>query len=149
MAFIVEMSRGDPYTLGFASYSCGETTWKGLLSIARSFGWNPTGTVRDDQMARITKDYDRHFVSNYEPEEWAYCKRISDADAHNLASALQRAASAIRDGAVVVLERAGPALLKDDLTPAELRRVNELPTALLDEFAQFAAGGAFAFAWDD
>ena len=149
MAFIVEMSRGKPYTPSFASYSCGDTAWKGLLSIARSFGWNPAGTERDERSARLTKDYERHFVPNYEPEEWAHCKRIADGDALNLGSALHRAAAAIRGGSVVVLERAGPTLLKDDLTPTELRRINELPTALLDEFAQFVSGGSFVFAWDD
>ena len=143
------MSRGEPYSPGFASYSCGDTTWKGLLSIARSFGWNPAGTVRDEHAARFTKDYEQHFVPNYEPEEWAHCKRIADADAQNLAAALNRAAVAIREESVVVLQRTGPALLEDDLTPAELRRVNELPTALLVEFAQFVSDGGFAFAWDD
>lgn len=143
------MSRGEPYSPGFAAYSCGDTTWKGLLSIARSFGWNPAGTMRDERAARFTKDYEQHFVPNYEPEEWAHCKRIATTDAQNLAAALNRAAAAIRAGSVVVLERAGPALLKDDLTPTELRRVNELPTSLLVEFARFASGGDFAFAWDD
>ena len=88
-------------------------------------------------------------MPNCEPEEWAYCRRIADANARSLAAALTRAAAAIRDGHVVLLERSGPALFKDDLSAIELRRINELPSALLDEFAQFASGGGFAFAWND
>jgi hypothetical protein len=149
MAFIVEMSRGEPHTPTFASFSCGKNAWKDLLSIARTFGWFPMGTVHDPYAARFTKDYEKDFVPDYSPEEWAYCKRIDDADALKLSAALKRAAKSIREGNVVVLERSGPTLIKGDITDNELRRVNQLPTELLESFAQFAGGGGFVFAWDD
>jgi hypothetical protein len=47
MAFVVEMTRGMPDDPDFAMYSCGSSTWKGLLTIAGSFGWDPSGTVPD------------------------------------------------------------------------------------------------------
>lgn len=149
MAFIVEMARGEPFRPGFASYSCGYSAWKGLLSIAKSFGWIPLGTVRNPRSASKTKDYEKHFEPNYNPEEWAHCKRISDSDALNLVVALKRAADSISNENVLVFERPGSILLRDDMTPEEFRRVNQLPTELLKQFIQFAGGGGFAFAWDD
>ena len=149
MAFIVEMARGMPEEPDFVTYSCGSSTWKGLLTIARSFGWDPRGTVPDPWAACRTEDYMNWFKSTYDPEEWGYCKRVSDEDARALAAALRRAKAAITEGNVAIFERPGPTLLKDDSSASELERVNSLPTQQMDAFATFAEGGGFAFAWDD
>ena len=149
MVLVVEMARGKPNAPEFKFYSCGGTAWEGLLSTARSFGWVPMGTVPDADMAKRNKDYKRSFKPNYEPEEWSYCKRISDADALNLATALKSAAAQISEGDVSILERPGPLLLSEDRGPEETLRVNQMPTALLKDFAHFCEGGGFTFAGDD
>jgi hypothetical protein len=117
--------------------------------MAKEFDWKPSGAVPDPVAARNMPDYPRFFKSDYDPDEWAYCKRVTDDDAANLSQALRRAAASIHAGNVTVLEQPGPTLLRDDISAEELKRVNQLPSELLDKFADFAAGGGFAFAWDD
>ena len=148
MVFIVEMGRGEPYTPSYSAYSCGYKAWQGFLSIGKSFGWEPRGTIPNPFSAQ-GKDYMEFFEPNYDPEDWQYCKRFDDADARALAAALRRAATSIRDGNVTVLERRGPLLLKDDISVEQLQRINQPSSELLDEFARFLDGGGFAFAWDD
>lgn len=147
--FVVEMSRGVPWTESFAAYSCGATTWKGLLAVACTFGWKPLGTIADPSAARNRPDYAKSFKANYDPSDWAYCKRIDDADAKNLAIALRLATAAMGDGKVVVLEKPGPQLLHDEMTEEEFNRANDFPSKSIAEFVRFLDGGGFAFAWDD
>lgn len=150
MAFIVEMARGEPYTPAYAGFSVHAETWKGLLALAETFGWRPAGTVPDARFLKRSPDtYRAAFQPNYHPEEWQFAKRITDDDAREISDALRRAIAAIRAGKVALLERPGPYLIKDDMTEAELRAANALPSELVDGFASFAAGGGFAFAWDD
>lgn len=149
MAFIVEMSRGQPGEADFAEFSCGDNAWDQLLAIAKRFGWTPAGAIRDDSMAQRTSDYEVHFKSTYDPEEWAHCKRFGDDDAAELARALMRALAALESGENVVLLQAGPALLRDGMSVTQLERANANSRMLIERFARFAAGGGFAFAWDD
>ena len=147
--FVVEMYRDVPLTDSFAAYSCGSSTWKGLLALARTFGWKPLGTIADPKAARDCPDYVRLFKTDYDPNDWAYCKRIGDADAKNLAIALRQAMVAMEDGKVVALERSGPQLLHDEMAEEEFKRVNGLPSKSIAEFVNFLDGGGFVFAWDD
>lgn len=149
MTFIVEMARGMPDTPEFASYSCGKNAWHQFLSVAKAFGWVPQGAIPDPYAAQRNKDYARCFSPTYDPEEWAYCKRLDDADAQALSFALLRAASSVRGGNSLPPEPLPPTLLREDLGAIELRRVNQPASKLLEEFARFAGGGGFAFAWDD
>lgn len=144
--FIVEMARGEP---GSDLWSCDGATWKKLLSIARSFGWVPLGTVVDEVMASVTAGYRAHFRSTYHPEEWAHCKRLSDDDAKALSAALYTAIDMMESGKVAVLWRPSPTVLRDDFNLAELSQVNSSVTGLLKGLANFASRGGFAFAWDD
>jgi len=143
------MARGKPGGSGFASYSCSDRTWQGILTIARSFGWVASGTVPDPCAADRNNQYADYFKPTYDAEEWGFCKQVACEDAVALAASLRRAAAAIREGKIAIIEPPGPPLLKDDLSAEELKRVNSLPTQQLETFAQFAEGGAFAFAWDD
>ena len=149
MVMIVEMARGDPFREGFQDFSCHKSSWNRLLEIGRSFGWEPMGTIPDPLFSKERPDYMQFFKPDYGPDEWAYCKRLSDADAVNLAAALRRAIGSIQNGNVIVMERTAPALIKDDVSAEELQRINQPATQLLKGFARFAEGGGFAFAWDD
>lgn len=149
MAFVVEMSRGTPYEEGFSSWSCGEAAWVDLLSIAQAFGWIPGGTFTDPLAARNSADYAKFFNPNYEVQEWQYCKRFSDRDAQNLATALYKASSAIHNGNIAIFEKHRPFLIRDDVCANELTHMNKQASKIIEEFAKFASGGGFAFAWDD
>jgi hypothetical protein len=98
-------------------------------------------------MAQLSEDYDRCFEPSYDPNEWAYCKRVSDEDARRLAEALSKASGALVGSDAE--ERVGPTVLGDDLEPEELHRVNAGLKVVLDGFVEFAFRGGFAFAWDD
>lgn len=149
LAFIVEMARGTPGEPGFECWSCDDATWKGLLSIAKCFGWVPLGTVVDERMASYTAGYRAHFKSTYDPEEWGHCKRLNNDDAKALSGALYAAIEMIDSGKVATLQRPGPTVLREDFDLAELSHVNLSITGQLKRFADFASRGGFAFAWDD
>jgi hypothetical protein len=149
MAFVVEMVRGAPYTPEFEEYSCSDHTWDALLSLAQQFGWQPAGTVPDEWAARHTSGYVAWFKPTYRPDEWAHCKRLSDADARHLAAALRLAADSIRAGRAVAPQPAGPIVLHDSASAIEVVRANLAPVNTIDEFAAFLDNGEFAFAWDD
>ncbi len=149
MAFIVEMARetlGEP---GFETWSCDGATWKRLLSIAKTFGWVPLGTVVDERMASYTTDYRAHFKPTYDPEEWGHCKRLNNDDAKALSGALYAAIEMIETGKVATLQRPGPTVIREDFDLAELSQVNLRGTGQLKRCADFASRGGFAFAWDD
>lgn len=149
MTFVVEMARGEPHTPEHAIFSCGSASWVGLLALAQAHGWIPAGTEPDEQAARSCQDYLSTFDSSYAPEEWLYCKRISDVDATNLALALSRALAHIRSIPHVDILLPASHLLKDEMSDVEAQRVNWPPTELLATFCDFVSGGGFAFAWDD
>jgi hypothetical protein len=149
MAFIVEMVRGKPYTPEYKFFSCGASQWKELLSIARTFGWNPLGTVHDTQSGYYDAEYVREFEPSYDPNDWRYAKYISDVDALGLTKALKLALTTIREGKVAVFKKPAPLLLGDEMSSEELLNVNQPSEKLLASFAQFVEGGGFVFAWDD
>lgn len=149
MTYIVEMARGEIGEPNHLTFACSGSAWKQLLPIAKSFGWNPKGTIPDERMAKWTKDYDRYFQPTYDPEEWAYCKKISKEDARNIATALIAAAAAIKAGEAIVVKNSNPVIFRDDLTQAEFEHINSKSIDLFLKFADFAFGGSFAFAWDD
>ena len=120
-----------------------------MLATARTFSWKPLGTIADPIAARHRPDYAKSFKANYDPDEWAYCKRVDDVDAKNLAIALRQATAATKDGKVVVLEKSGLQLIHDEMTEEEFKRVNGLPAKSIAEFVNFLDGGGFVFAWDD
>ena len=62
-------------------YSCHRDTWKQLLTLAETFGWQPSGSVNANDIDHPTVDYDKHFKPTYDPEEWAYCKAVTKEDA--------------------------------------------------------------------
>jgi hypothetical protein len=120
-----------------------------MLSIAKNFAWMPHGMIIDEQMANWTKDYKVHFRPTYDPEELGHCKRVSDEDAHALSEALLRANAEISAGNLLVTNKFGPILFRDDMTAADFENVNSGIESQLSGLITFASGGSFAFAWDD
>lgn len=148
MAFIVEMVRGKPSAPEFENFSCSAWQWKELLSISRTFGWNPSGTIYDTD-AICDADYIETFEPSYEPDEWRFAKGISDIDALGLANGLRLALEYINEGKVAVLGKQKPSLLVEDMSAGLMLHINQPSNKLLASFAQFAERGKFAFAWDD
>lgn len=148
MVFIVEMVHGVPETPEFREFSCGAATWEQLLSLGKTFGWKPRGTVPDPREIART-EYMNFFRPNYEPDEWGFQKMFTAEEANVLADALQRAVEAFSTGNVALLEKKGSVLLRDDMTPEELSAASALPTDTLNDFIAFLRHGEFVFAWDE
>lgn len=149
MVCIVEMGRGEPNTPGYENYSCSGDTWRQLLNLAQTYGWDPKGTLPDEHSARYTENYEKYFEPNYEPREWSHCKRVDTADADELATSLVIAKMAIDAGEEKIVFERGPILIGDSLTFAEMARINANPVDLINSFAKFLYDGGFRFAWDD
>jgi hypothetical protein len=149
MAFIVEMvhrkeDRPDPQF-----YSCHRDTWKQLLTLAETFGWQPGGSVNASDIDYPTADYDEHFKPTYDPDEWAYCKAVSKEDAKNIAIALLRADDAIKSGKIAILPKTKSAIFKNSLSDEDFQSINSSIGQQILQFGLFASEGGFLFAWDD
>src|SRR5450755_973834 len=149
MAFIVEMVRRGTAESEDEFHSCSASSWRQLLVLAGSFGWQPEGTIRDEAMARGRDEYDKWFKPTYDVEDWANCKRLSEADARHLGEALIAAHDAIANGRFIDMHTLGPGIFRDDMSTTETTRVNADSLTRIQSFAEFALGGSFAFAWDD
>ena len=97
-------------------YSCHRDTWKQLLTLAETFGWQPSGSVNANDIEHPTVDYDEHFKPTYDPDEWAYCKAVSKEDAKNIAVALLKADDAIKSGKVAILPKTKSTIFKNSLS---------------------------------
>jgi hypothetical protein len=149
MTFIVEMvhrkeDRPDP-----RSFSCHGDTWRQLLTLAETFGWQPAGSVNANDTEHPTVDYDKYFKTNYEPEELAYCKAVAKEDAKNIAMALLDAHEAIKSGKVATLPKSRTTIFNEALTEDEFISINSDIGQQLLQFGLFASQGGFLFAWDD
>jgi hypothetical protein len=149
MAFIVEMVHREEDCPDPQFYSCHRDTWKQLLTLAETFGWEPSGSVNANDIEHPTVDYDKHFKPTYDPDEWAYCKAVSKEDAKNIAVALLRAVDAIKSGKVAILPKAKSTIFKNLLSEEELQSINSSIGQQILQFGLFASQGGFLFAWDD
>ncbi len=139
MSFKVEMVFGKPGTSRFRTFSCSDLTWASLLELGSVFGWVPAGTmpVEDVDPGMLP----RRFHSNYRPDDWTNCKRVTEEDAEALAHALERAIDAIEAN-----DRQG---IGEDLNHAgDGMRLISLPTELIEDFISFLRNGEFLFAAD-
>ena len=130
-------------------YSCHRDTWKQLLTLAETFGWQPSGSVNANDIDHPKIDYDEHFKPTYDPDEWAYCKAVSKEDAKNIAIALLKADAAIKSGKVAILPRAKSIIFKKSLSEQEFQSINSSIDQQFLKFGLFASQGGFLFAWDD
>jgi len=149
MAFIVEMVHRKEDCAEPRFYSCHRDTWKQLLTLAESFGWQPSGTVNANDLDHPTPDYDKHFKPTYDPEEWGYCKAVSKEDAKNIAIALHQAKDEINSGNIALFPKAQSTIFKNSLSAEEFESINSSLSKQVLAFALFASQGGFIFAWDD
>jgi hypothetical protein len=135
MNAIVEMSREAGAPGGRNRFSCPLPSWELLWELGRAFGWQPTGTTYVMPAKSAIEVPARR---NYQPSGSQDHKRVEQEDALAWARALQVAGASPHLAAMV--EARSTALLGSGKGGGEL-----LP-GVLDEFIEFAYGGAFEFA---
>jgi hypothetical protein len=149
MAFIVEMLHRKEDCPEPRFYSCHRDKWKQLLTLAETFGWQPSGSVKANDIDHPTNDYDKHFKPTYDPEEWAYWKAVYKEDAKNIAIALLKADDAIKSGNVAILPKAKSTIFKNSLSKEEFQSNNSSIGQQILKFGLFASQGGFLFSLDD
>ncbi len=148
MTHIVEMVRGSPREPNFETHSCTGIQWEGMLDSARTFGWVPLGTIPDELARNLYPNYMSAFVPDYTPNEWRWCKRLSDADAKALSDALLRSSRSLIMRKLRKPETETVIIGGPNGSSSNKRNHLSVPTCI-DAFLSFAAQGGFAFAWDD
>jgi hypothetical protein len=124
---MVEMVRNARAVHGRDRFACTLEQWHALLSLAKEHGWDPQGTTyKVPPKSKVTLAA----IRDYEPGDAADPKMFAADDAIALARALMDA--------------------RDSL--AEKESINGIPgdtmRGLISEFAQYAFGGDFAFAYE-
>lgn len=139
MSAIVEMFREAAAPKGRNRFSCPVATWELLWDLGRAFGWQPKGTT---YVLPAKSPVEAPARRNYQPGAMRDHKQVEAEDAMAWARALEVAkqsphASAMIDARSAALAGSG-------------KVGGELPPGVLEEFIQFAYGGAFEFAiWSD
>lgn len=145
MSFKVEMVFGKPGTSRFRTFSCSGLAWASLLELGSVFGWVPAGTMPGEGIAEPGMLPNR-FHSNYRPDDWTNCKRVTEDDAEALAHALELAIDAMQakdcNGIEHARRREGLGDAGDGM------RLISLPRELIEDFISFLRNGEFLFASD-
>lgn len=126
MSAIVEMFRGAAAPKGRNRFSCTLPAWDVLWELGQAFGWQPSGTTYV-LPARSTLAVPAR--RNYQPGSVQDHKRVEAEDAMAWARALEVAKASPHTAAMLAARSAG-----------------ELLPGGIDEFIEFAYGGAFEFA---
>lgn len=122
-------------------------TWRNLLGVAKSFGWQPKGTQPNQSAAERDPKYLSYFECSYDVKE--YSKNFSSEDALALSSALMAACAAVKSGEFHLIESSGPVWLSDSMDQQAFDQINaDLDVAIL-RLAEFSAKGEFSYSWDD
>jgi hypothetical protein len=136
MTAIVEMFRAATAPQGRNRFACPLPIWDFLWELGHAFGWRPQGTTYVLPAKSTVESPARR---DYQPGGTRDPKQVSAEDAMAWARALEVA-------------KASPHLpnmieARSDVLARNGGRVgSELLPGVLDEFIQFAYGGAFAFA---
>lgn len=118
------MFRGAGTSNGGNQFSCPKPIWDLLWELGQAFGWQPTGTTYVMPATNVPQTPARR---NYQPGGSRDHKQVEEKDAVAWARALE-------------LAKASPhylAIIK--------ARSGELLPGMIDEFIEFAYGGAFEF----
>jgi hypothetical protein len=116
-------------------FSCHAPIWELFWELGQAFGWQPRGTISVMPPSSTVKVPARR---NYEPVDSQGHKQVEEEDAVAWARALEIAK--FSPHAAVMIETRSAALASQG------KPGGELPPGVLDEFIQFAYGGAFEFA---
>jgi hypothetical protein len=139
MSAIVEMFREAAAPKGRNRFSCPLSTWDLLWELGRAFGWQPKGTT---YVLPAKTEVEAPARRNYRPGSAHDHKQVEAEDAVAWARALEVAK--VSPHAAAMIEARSAALVSGGKAGGE-----PLPGAI-DEFIEFAYGGAFDFAiWSD
>ena len=126
MSAIVEMFREAAAPGGRNRFSCPVQTWQLLGELGRAFGWQPKGTTYV-LPARSTVEAPAR--RNYQPGSVQDHKEVDAEDAMAWARALEVAKASPHAAAMI-----------------DARSAGKVVPGVIDEFIEFAYGGAFEFA---
>jgi hypothetical protein len=136
---IVEMFRATAAPGGRHRFSCSVPTWELLWELGHAFGWHPQGTT---YVLPEKSPVEAPARRNYQPGSVRDHKRVEAEDAKAWARALEVAKVSPHAAAMIAARSA--ALVDAGKNGAELQ------LGVVDEFIEFAYGGAFEFAiWSD
>lgn len=137
MTEVVRLYRDAVETHGRDLFSCSVTRWQLLLQLGRTFGWQPEGATYElPSGSKLVAPARR----DYEPGSPADRKLVSAQDAANWARALEQAQRSGHLGPIVD-GQLGKAEGRDDTIAAANHSI--------DEFIEYAYGGAFVFACEE
>jgi hypothetical protein len=139
---IVDLVRDAVEPGGRDRFSCSWTEWTLILELGRVFGWRARGAtyVQGPGATAITPA-----LRNYDPGDSHDYKSVGGEDAMELAAALERAKQSSHF-ATLIANHVGPVALSGEATPELQRSANASFETVLDEFIEYAYGGAFSFA---
>jgi hypothetical protein len=137
MPQVVRLYRDAAETHGRDLFACSPTEWQFLLELGRTFGWQPHGaTYQLPSNSKLAAAARR----DYEPGAAADRKLVDAEDAISWARALEEAQKSPHFAAM--LEARMASLSNSEGTAQSI-------ADSLDEFIQYAFGGAFTFARDE
>jgi hypothetical protein len=135
MSVTVEMFRRAPAPGGRNRFACPLPIWELLQELGRAFGWQPKGTT---YVLPAKSTMEAPARRNYQPGSVRDHKQVAADDAMTWARALE--AAKISPHLQAMIDARSAALTGADKVSGEL-----LP-GVVDEFIEFAYGGAFEFA---
>ena len=139
MSVIVEMFREAAAPKGRNRFSCPMPIWELLSELGRAFGWVPHGTT---YVLPLKSKVEAPARRDYQPGSSQDHKRVEAPDAIAWARALEVAKASPHLAAMI--DARSTALAGSG------KRGSELLPGVLDEFIEFAYGGAFEFAiWSE
>ena len=142
---MVKMARDSVELGGRDLFSCTSTEWRLLLTIGRTFGWKPRGAIYlPARGASVPEATVRH---DYEPGEPKDDKQADAEDALAWATSLREARHSPHLAALV----SGEAESTSSAHQRSARGTTAVEAFLpvMDEFIEYAFGGAFSFARTD
>ena len=135
MSDVVELYRDAVEPGGRDRFSCSVATWELLQEIGRTFGWHPTLATYVAPAGVSSRAPARR---NYRPGGALDQKRIEEDDAVAWANALESAKDSPHLAAMIAARAAA-------ITAADGQAAETLLPGIIEEFIEFAYGGAFTF----
>jgi hypothetical protein len=143
MLFMIDMLRNSAERGGRDRFACSSVAWDLLLELGQAFGWKPLGTIYlPTAVSSRAASGVRH---DYQPGDPKDSKQVEVEDAIAWAQALSEARRSPHLAAMLG-DRPGPAALNVGASAEQLSSVNAPFNTTLDEFIEYAFGGAFVFA---
>jgi hypothetical protein len=139
MSSTVQLFREAAAPKGRNRFSCSIPTWELLWELGQAFGWHPKGTT---YVLPAKSKVEAPARRNYNPGTVQDHKQVEAEDAMAWAQALTVAKASPH--AAAMIEARAAALI------GSAESITELLPGVIDEFIEFAYGGAFEFAiWSD